>query len=262
MELILEKLTPQTAGWGCPHLGKSLGQWDLRAVSGMPKVGGVNPERPPTVLRGSDGRDLWVTEDGERLYFWRPEFALLLNLAERKGKAYISSPEEWQNVFRILYFFEFLEYGGVLLHASSIMHRGNVFIFPGPSGAGKTTIVRLSRGMPILSDEISAVDLPTGDQPFVAYGTPFYGYWEHPREKVCAPVKGLFFPVKASEHRILPLSSKETLNRLLPCVCTYSTWGPRQRKLFDLGARLADRVPGYLFYFRPHPSLWEALDEC
>src|SRR5262249_29799700 len=49
------------------------------------------------------------------------------------------------------------EIDGLLLHASSVLRRGRAFLFPGPSGAGKTTIARLAAGGGVLSDEVSAV---------------------------------------------------------------------------------------------------------
>ena len=98
--------------------------------------------------------EIWIKEDKQAFFFWRHGLSLSLNLEEGRAEARISYKNDWQSILRILYFFGFLEERGLLLHASGLVHRGLAYIFPGVSGAGKTTIVRLSPQLPLLSDEI------------------------------------------------------------------------------------------------------------
>jgi hypothetical protein len=206
-----------------------------------------------------DGRTFWVAEDENTIDFWHPGLYYQLDLSNRRGVAQVSGLGAEQNVLRVLYFLELLHLGGLLLHAAGVVRHGVACIFPGVSGAGKTTIVRLSHGMPILSDELCALHW-SKNNPVLAYGTPFYGEWNQPGEKLSTKVKGLFFLEKHSENCLTPLSSQETLTRLLPCVCTYTDWRPRLEKLIDLSIQLSERVPGYLLSFRPNSSLWEVID--
>ena len=230
----------------------------LRVTWVAPKaIDGPLPGMTPHRWNGQ--REIWVKENQEWLVLWRQGFSLSLNLKEGKAEARISRENDWQSVLRILYFFGFLKERGLLLHASSLVHRGMAYVFPGASGAGKTTIVRLSPQLPLLTDEITAVQL-TENSRVLGHGTPFFGDLGQPGEKLTVPVKGLYFPVKAEENRIAPLTLHETARHLIPCVCAYTTNVERLREIFDLSHQLAERLPGYLLYFRPEPEFWRAID--
>ena len=202
----------------------------------------------------------WVVEGQEELWLWRQGLTLSLDFHKKEGEAHLAEARDWHNVLRITYFHLLLEQQGLLLHASGIVHGGEAYVFPGLSGAGKTTIVKHSPGMIVLSDEMVAVQLSSKGTPTMAFGTPFFGDWGKPGEKIVAPLKGLFFPCKAKKNRLVPLSPRETLTRLLPCVFTYTKCRPRLDKLFDLTAELAGRLPGFALHFRPGQDFWKVID--
>jgi hypothetical protein len=202
---------------------------------------------------------IWIEENREELWLWEPGFSFFLNLEQRQGEAKLSGPRQWQDILRVLYFHDYLAEGGLLLHASAVARGDSAYIFPGPSGAGKTTIVRQSAGMTILNDEIAVVQVGEEAAGVVAFGAPFYGDWGQPGEECQAPVKGLFFPCQDRENRLVPLSPQEAMMRLIPCVCIYTTSRARLERVLDLCLRLVTSLPVWEFHFRPDPSLWEVL---
>lgn len=246
--------------WLAP-LGTALAppqSWQLRTQK-------VRPEEllRPEGLRpfwGSQEDELWLAEDDDRVVLRNQELMVSLDLKAKAGEAQIVADEEWQNVLRIVYFFELLDLGVLILHASGVVHQGRAYIFPGPSGAGKTTIVRHSGGKPILNDEFSLLAWADRTAEVMAYGSPFHGDWNRSGEKMSAPVKGLYFPVQDRKNFVLPLSPQETRNLLLPRVCTFTAWKPRLEKIFDLAVTLAQRVPGFAFHFQPTSEFWQVLD--
>ena len=77
-------------------------------------------------------------------------------------------------VLRIVHTLFLARQGGFLVHAASAIRGGKAFLFPGVSGAGKTTISRLAPpDATLLTDEISYVRRE-GDR-YLACGTPFAG---------------------------------------------------------------------------------------
>jgi hypothetical protein len=215
---------------------------------------------PFWVNNGGNRRDVRVAEKEDFISFWQPGFSMFLDLNRREGETRLSHPLFWQNVLRVLYFFELLEVQGLLFHASGLLRHGLAYVFPGPSGAGKTTIVRLSPGLPLLSDEIVAVQMFGNGESPKAHGTPFFGDLGQPGEEVTATLKGLYFPQKDKENRLVPLSPRGALMRLLPNVCAFTTWQPRLEKLFNLSFQLAEQAPGFDLHFRPEPDFWQVLN--
>lgn len=202
----------------------------------------------------------WVAETSGKVTIRRDSsFSLSLNLEKRHGEVHLSQPREWQNVLRIVYFHLLLEGQGLLLHASALAGSGAAYVFPGPSGAGKTSIVQQSPGMLVLTDEITAVEAAGNGHPPLAHGTPFFGDWGRPGENVTVPIRGFYFPVQDRENRLVPLTAAETLTRLLPCVCSYTTRKDLLQKLFDTSIRLTEQIPGFALHFRPEPELWQAI---
>jgi hypothetical protein len=214
-----------------------------------------------------EGSGWWAEEGREELKLWMPRSGMRLHLflPHKKVKVVLAEAStmnqvQQRNVLRVLYFFGLLENKGLLLHASGLVQGNRAFVFPGVSDAGKTTIVRHSSGMGVLSDEVVAVRLNGNRKGPMAYGTPFYGDWGRPGEEINAPIKGLYFPVKSTENRLQSLSPVETLARLLPCIFSYTAFPARLKKLFDYGAQLASSLPGFAFYFKPGAKMWETLD--
>jgi hypothetical protein len=210
-------------------------------------------------LERYDYLPLWIEENREELWLWEPGFSFFLNLESREGEAKLSRSRQWQDILRVLYFYDYLMKGGLLLHAAAVAQGDFAYIFPGQSGAGKTTIVRQSSGKTILHDEIAVVQVEPEASGPRAFGAPFYGDWGQPGEECQVPVKGLFFPCQDRENRLVPLTPQEALLRLMPCVCLYTSWRPRLERLFDLCLHLVSSLALYEFHFRPDPSLWDVL---
>jgi len=256
---VFREVDPVAEWLGLVALGSApSGSWSVRRQMAQPE----QLPRPADLrlFAGTYDAGLWVAEGDDRVFIRNNRLAISLDLKAKTGEAQIVSDKEWQNVLRIVYFFELLEMGMLMLHASGVVHQGQAYIFPGPSGAGKTTIVRHSGGKPILNDEFSLLSWTHEGPEVMAYGSPFHGDWNRPGEKLAAPVKGFYFPVKDRENFVVPISPQETRNLLLARVCTFTTWKPRLEKIFDYTMELATRVPGFAFHFQPTHDFWQVLD--
>jgi hypothetical protein len=105
---------------------------------------------------------------------------------------------------------------GLIVHAAGLEHTGRSAIFPGRSGAGKSSVSRIlmaaGRGALLSDDRI--VIRKTNDG-FVACGTPWPG-----EAKIAANRKStlgpVFFLTRAKSNRVKRLTPDEALKRLLP----------------------------------------------
>jgi hypothetical protein len=211
------------------------------------------------LLRRADQEPIWADEGEKEAWFWRPQGSLYLNLDRQEGEL-LFSQDYWLDLFIILYFHVLLASRGLLLHASAVMRHRRACVFPGPSGAGKSTIVSHSPGAQVMAVDTMALLLAGKDNQPKAYSIPYFTDWTGKGNNLNAPVRAFYFPVKARENRVQPLSPRETLTHLLPCIWADTIWQPRLERLFDLAVQAAEKIPGFLLYFRPEPQLWQAID--
>ncbi len=102
-----------------------------------------------------------------------------------------------------------LQRGGLLVHASAVLHNGRAWVFAGASGSGKSTLAKLLPG-PCLGDEAIAL-LPSGGC-FKAHATP---YWHaSPRS---AEIAALVFHKQGTTNELCPISPSRAVAKLVSC---------------------------------------------
>ena len=147
---------------------------------------------------------------------------------------------------------------GLLVHAAGVARDGRGYLFPGVSGAGKTTLARLTSDATLLSDELSMVT--TCDDHPAVHGTPFWGELARAGAPTSAPLAGIYFPRQASRHALTPLGERAAVARLLPTVMSFAREADVVARVFDLAADLVARVPCFILDFRRDPGFWEAIE--
>jgi hypothetical protein len=107
---------------------------------------------------------------------------------------------------------------GVEIHACGLLDpEGRAYVFPGQSGAGKSTMARLwidRPGVRLLTDE--RVVLRTDRAQPVAYGTPWHG-----EAGLASPLAGdlaaMFFLHHGPAHSVVPVARSQAAARLFAC---------------------------------------------
>jgi len=171
-------------------------------------------------------------------------------LNQRNGKRSLSNPAGYP-LDQILLMYILARRHGALLHASAIDINGRGYIFPGKSGAGKSTITRqfvLQKDIDILSDD--RIVVKNIDGAFKVYGTPWPGESGFALNK-SVTLAGIFFINRSSANRIKEITGQEAMERLLPV--TSIPWYDREvmPKIITFCEDLVSHVPVYELCFRP-----------
>lgn len=149
--------------------------------------------------------------------------------------------------------------GGLLMHAAGVATGPDAgYVFFGPSGAGKTTVCKVSAARHrILCDEIIAVR--PGPDGYRLYGTPFHGAWgDSLAEDV--PLRELFYLAKAPHTRRAPLDRVSAMRALMESSVTYARRPEAVSRLMDVLLALSAAVPVTRLEFEPKESLWEIIE--
>jgi hypothetical protein len=147
---------------------------------------------------------------------------------------------------------------GFIVHASSLIRNSKGYVFPGKSGAGKTTITQLSSDSKLLTDEVSLVKKVNGE--FKAYGTPFYGEFVKSGENISSSLNKIIFPIKDKENILNKIGPFQALELLLPNVICYYDNPELKKKLFELCFEFVNTVPTFELHFLPEPTFWRSID--
>jgi hypothetical protein len=151
---------------------------------------------------------------------------------------------------------------GALFHAAGVYMDGRCWIFPGKSGAGKTTLARclMAHAGPdaeALSDDRMAARKTNGV--FYAYGTPWPGDAGVAVNKG-APLGGIFFIRHGAANRIEEINPRQSFERLMPL--TSVPWYDRKvmPSVLNFCEDLVSGVPCYDFYFNPSADAARCLE--
>ncbi|MCP4689722.1 MAG: hypothetical protein GY859_16835, partial [Desulfobacterales bacterium] len=169
---------------------------------------------------------------------------------KKKGRIFISHPVRYP-LDQILLMYMLARARGAIFHAAGVQINGRGFLFPGKSGAGKSTITRQFaawKDIGLFSDDRVAVREIDGR--FKCFGTPWPGE-AGIAENVSAPLSGIFFIHHGSANRIRRIEPREATEKILPVASI--PWFDRRimPKLLDFCGDLITRVPTYELRFKP-----------
>ncbi|HVV17156.1 MAG TPA: hypothetical protein VHH90_08130 [Polyangia bacterium] len=132
------------------------------------------------------------------------------------------SPFAVDTLLRVIFATLLPRAGGMLIHACGLRHAAVGVIFPGQSGAGKTTLARKAPDADdVLSDEIVAVRRL--DDGWRVFGTPFWGDFARGGISMRSwPLRTVAFLTQTREIGMAPITSSDATLRLLGCFMSFA----------------------------------------
>jgi hypothetical protein len=191
---------------------------------------------------------------------WQPSLAGALWTPVDGGELF---PGIFENFFRVLVAYRLLDLGGAVLHSAGVVKEGAAFLFLGRSGAGKTTVSRLSlaQGGEVLSDDLNAL-CPGAAAGCLAHKLPFTGdLGERRARRPPVPLGALLRLEQDTRDALLPLSRAAALASMLACTPFVNVDPWRRERLLSVLAALLDRggAPAYALRFSLRGGFWSIL---
>jgi hypothetical protein len=215
-------------------------------------------ELTPQEIESRDA-DAQVTWDSGQWLIERGDFRAELNPSTARGRIKQTlNPYSLDSVLRIVHTLLLARKGGFLMHASSAIRNGRAFLFPGVSGAGKTTMARLAPpDAALLTDEISYVTIEEGR--YTAIGTPFFGELARVGENLRAPIECVYLLAKGRENKIEPVTGGDAVRGLLGNILFFARDPEFVKLVFDAAVEFANRIPIRRLTFVPDSRVWELI---
>jgi hypothetical protein len=186
--------------------------------------------------------DRWIIERADFASSSSSDFRKTVLTVERDKYSFNS----WLRVFCTLFG---VSRSSILLHSAGVCSGERVYIFPGRSGAGKSTITRLLGKGSALSDELVLVN-SSRKKSVIASSTPFWGELKKGSGKLfAAPVGGLFFLRHGPALSVSRLSRGEALKRLLPTILFFAKEQTSIDRLLSLAVGVVQQVPSFELTF-------------
>jgi hypothetical protein len=162
---------------------------------------------------------------------------------------------------QILLMYYLAQRNGVLIHAAGLCFQDRGYIFPGKSGAGKSTISRQLAGLNgyrFLSDD--RIIIRKSNETFKAFGTPWPGE-AGIAANTSVPLSGIFFISQASYNKIEEIKPQEATERIFPVVSI--PWYDKEVmvKILDFCEDLVSNVPVYELHFKPDIEVADVFKE-
>ena len=150
---------------------------------------------------------------------------------------------------------------GMVLHGSAISLNGEGLAFVGPTGSGKTTVVRRCRDQAkgtVLNDERIFIWKSEGG--FQVSGTPWHG--ELPKVSyMSVPFIRLCFLQKGKVNRFIPLSPVQSLTHLMPQAFLPIWSREGMEGLLEINTQLLKEVPSGELQFVNDSSVVDFIQE-
>jgi len=192
---------------------------------------------------------------------WARSLSAALWTSEDGGAAGDLFPGIFENFLRVVVAYRLLEAGGLVVHSAGVVDAGAAYLFLGRSGAGKTTLSRMSEraGRTVLSDDLNAL-LPDAAGGLRVEKLPFTGdVGERRKAAPPFPLALLLRLEKGAENSLQPLSKAGAAAQLLACAPFVNRDTHRRELVEATAAELAGAARAGVLAVSLCGGVWDTL---
>jgi hypothetical protein len=146
---------------------------------------------------------------------------------------------------------------GLLVHSSCAIENSFAHLFAGESGAGKSTVARLSYPRHLLSDEASILKITPNR--VEVFNSPFNSEIMTQEHRQASPLKSIQLLKQYTQNKRHKIEPSTAYMELMDKIFYWSYNQSETNKVFDLLKVLIHNVPVYNLHFKKSDTFWELI---
>jgi hypothetical protein len=146
---------------------------------------------------------------------------------------------------------------GLLVHSSCAVEHGAAHLFAGHSGAGKSTVAKLSNPRNLLSDEAAIIKITKGS--ITCYDSPFRSELKSSNLQDVYPLKSIQLLNQALQNERIMLNKADALINLIDKVFYWPHCAAETTRIIQMLMLLVKQVPIYELHFQKNNTFWELI---
>jgi hypothetical protein len=164
-----------------------------------------------------------------------------------------------EQFLRVVTAIQIFRNGGLFVHSAGLIRKGKGYLFSGYSGAGKTTICRVSQDCHVLNDDL-VVLYPENDQ-WVIYSTPFSNPTQVPPGSGFGTLDMIVHLKQATTHSVRSVSIHEALTSFISHIPVVTSTFQFSSELFARCIGIIEKIEVKELSFTPDNGFWQLLDQ-
>lgn len=149
--------------------------------------------------------------------------------------------------------------GSLFVHSAGLLRNGKGYLFSGYSGAGKTTICRISHDCQVLNDDL--VILYPGEHKWTINATPFSNPTQVQPGNGSGPLDMIVHLKQAPLHEIRSVPFHEALSKLISHAPVISAAPQFSEELFKRCLEIIQKTETCELSFTPDDGFWQLIEE-
>jgi hypothetical protein len=222
----------------------------------------LNPDLKITIEGGYEhpfkSHHVETIEDNGKVNFRRSDYLIETDCDYKSARILVHNELSLKHALMNLYSSYIVHHNwGLILHSSCVVEEGMAHIFAGQSGAGKSTVARLSKPRGLLSDEAALVKIT--DQEVKVFHSPFWSEEVTQNTEEHAPLESIQILYQSHQNDRVNMRKADAFVNLMEKVFYWSQDSEETRKIMGLLRMLINRVPVYELYFKKDNTFWELI---